>query len=60
MRRCEDWPCCGHEAGDCDGGLYGSDADIRARVQEQWRTGHGDCEHEVGIFNCEYDEEDDE
>jgi hypothetical protein len=27
---CEDYPCCGHEAGDCEGRLYGSDADIIA------------------------------
>lgn len=26
--RCEDYPCCGHELGDCDGGLYGSDEAI--------------------------------
>lgn len=30
--RCEDYPCCGHEAGDCDGSRYGSDKDIKARV----------------------------
>ena len=28
---CEDYPCCGHEAGDCNGQKYGSDADIMAR-----------------------------
>lgn len=28
MNRCEDYPCCGHEWGDCDGSLYGSDASI--------------------------------
>ena len=28
---CEDYPCCGHELGDCDGALYGSDEDIIAR-----------------------------
>lgn len=33
---CEDWPCCGHEAGDCRGLLYGSDDDIKARVQARW------------------------
>lgn len=27
---CEDFPCCGHERGDCEGKLYGSDADIMA------------------------------
>lgn len=25
---CEDFPCCGHERGDCNGGLYGSDESI--------------------------------
>jgi hypothetical protein len=29
---CEDFPCCGHEAGDCNGQKYGSDADIKARA----------------------------
>jgi hypothetical protein len=60
---CEDYPCCGHEMGDCDGSLYGSDEDIKARVYEAIRTGHGDCDHQEGIFNCEDygdDEEDDE
>lgn len=32
MTRCEDYPCCGHELGDCNGEKYGSDADIRAQV----------------------------
>lgn len=31
---CEDYPCCGHELGDCDGSLYGSDEDIKRAV---WR-----------------------
>lgn len=51
--RCEDFPCCGHEAGDCNGQLYGSDEAIKAQVEEQWRTGHGYCEHEAGIYNCD-------
>ena len=29
MTTCEDFPCCGHERGDCDGSLYGTDAAIR-------------------------------
>lgn len=29
---CEDYPCCGHEAGDCEGKLYGSDEAIKAAV----------------------------
>lgn len=63
--RCEDFPCCGHEAGDCDGSLYGSDESIKASVQRAWDTGHGYCDHEYGIFNCEdfedeWDEDEDE
>ena len=53
MATCEDFPCCGHEAGDCDGSLYGSDESIKAQVERDWREGHGYCEHEVGIYNCE-------
>lgn len=58
---CEDYPACGHEAGDCNGLLYGSDESIKASVEEAWRTGHGNCEHEYGIYNCEdqgFDDED--
>lgn len=29
---CEDYPCCGHEFGDCEGLLYGSDEAIKADV----------------------------
>ena len=57
---CEDFPCCGHEAGDCDGSLYGSDESIKAQVETAWRTGHGYCDHAEGIFNCEYDDDDDD
>lgn len=32
---CEDYPCCGHEFGDCNGLLYGSNEAIKARVHEQ-------------------------
>lgn len=41
---CEDFPCCGHEAGDCDGSKYGSDESIKAQAQRQM-----DLEDE-GIF----------
>ena len=34
--RCEDFPCCGHEAGDCNGQKYGSDEAIKAQVQARW------------------------
>ena len=32
---CEDFPCCGHEPGDCEGLLYGSDEDIKAAVYDR-------------------------
>lgn len=35
--RCEDYPCCGHEAGDCNGLLYGSDEAIKERAYERMR-----------------------
>lgn len=55
---CEDYPCCGHEAGDCNGLKFGSDQSIKEWVEQNWANGHGYCEHEAGIFNCEgYDEE---
>ena len=50
---CEDYPCCGHEAGDCNGLLYGSDEAIKAEVEKAWATGHGYCEHSAGIYNCD-------
>lgn len=53
---CEDFPCCGHQYGDCNGLKYGSDEAIR-----QSFLGHAYCDHEAGIFECEdYDECDDE
>lgn len=61
--RCEDYPCCGHEMGDCNGLLYGSDKSIKELVERDWRTGHGYCDHAEGIFNCEddgYDEGDED
>lgn len=58
--RCEDWPACGHELGDCNGLLYGSDEAIKARVYDDWKNGHGYCEHSAGIFNCDDDGEDED
>ena len=58
--RCEDYPACGHEWGDCNGLLYGSDEAIKEQVEIEWRTGHGYCEHSAGIYNCEPDWDDDE
>jgi len=34
MNNCEDFPCCGHEMGDCNGSLYDSDNLIK---QDMWR-----------------------
>lgn len=48
--RCEDFPCCGHEFGDCNGLLYGSDEAIKSDP-------HVLCDHEQGI--CEVDEDGD-
>lgn len=35
MKLCEDYPCCGHELGDCDGSLYGSDESIKQTVYDR-------------------------
>jgi hypothetical protein len=57
--RCEDYPACGHEAGDCNGLLYGSDEAIKERVYHDIATGHGDCDHAEGIYFCDtYDDYD--
>ena len=45
--RCEDYPCCGHEAGDCNGLKYGSDEAIKADP-------HLLCDHNTGF--CEVEE----
>lgn len=50
-RTCEDFPCCGHELNDCDGSLYGSDAAIQTDP-------HLLCDHENGVCEIVYDEED--
>lgn len=39
---CEDWPCCGHEWGDCEGQKYGSDEDIKRREMERILSGDDD------------------
>ena len=56
MQRCEDWPCCGHEAGDCNGERYGTDEEIKASVEKAWLEGHGLCDHEAGIYYCQPDD----
>jgi hypothetical protein len=50
---CEDYPCCGHEAGDCNGLKYGSDESIKSNP-------HILCDHENGICEIEYDDEDED
>lgn len=49
--RCEDYPCCGHEAGDCNGLLYGSDEAIKSDP-------HILCDHENGICEIEWEDGD--
>lgn len=49
--RCEDYPCCGHEFGDCNGQLYGSDEAIKSDP-------HLLCDHEAGICDLWEDDED--
>ena len=61
--RCEDYPSCGHEQGDCNGERYGSDESIKAQVERDWNTGHGMCDHAEGLYECDaggYDEDEDE
>lgn len=50
---CEDYPACGHEQGDCNGLLYGSDEAIKAQVMQDIATGHGQCDHADGLYLCE-------
>lgn len=51
--RCEDYPCCGHENGDCNGLLYGSDESIKEAAAK-----HAFCDHEAGHYACEDDMDD--
>lgn len=52
---CEDYPCCGHEQGDCNGLLYGSDEAIKEDAMR-----HIDCDHENGDCRLWGDGEDDD
>lgn len=47
--QCEDYPCCGHEMGDCNGLLYGSDEAIKSDP-------HLLCDHETGYCPIEDEE----
>ena len=46
---CEDYPCCGHEAGGCNGGKYGRRKSIKAaayaRISESDYETHYDEEN---------------
>ena len=44
--RCEDWPLCGHEVGDCEGRLYDTDENIKADPHVLCDHEHGICERE--------------
>lgn len=48
MATCEDYPCCGHEFGDCDGSKYGSDESIKRYAKR-----HAYCDHEAGVYECD-------
>ena len=50
---CEDFPCCGHEFGDCNGLLYGSDEAIKSDP-------HLLCDHENGDCQVDYEDDDDD
>lgn len=41
---CVDYPCCGHEAGDCFGQKYGSDESIKAFWSDVYSSGMDDYE----------------
>lgn len=45
---CEDYPCCGHERGDCEGKLYGSDESIKANAYRQMQL------EDEGIYQDDY------
>lgn len=54
--RCEDYPCCGHEFGDCNGQKYGSTQAIQSDP-------HLLCDHNTGyceVWDREQAEEEDE
>ena len=48
---CEDYPCCGHERGDCNGQLYGSDESIKADAMRRMRL---EDEYGPGYFGDDY------
>lgn len=53
---CEDFPCCGHEIGDCEDKLYPSSEDIWANPAKY----HLGCDHNTGYCEYAYIDDDDE
>jgi hypothetical protein len=51
---CEDFPCCGHEYGDCNGLKYGSDEAIKSDPHLLCDHENGDCE----VYDDDEPEED--
>jgi hypothetical protein len=47
---CEDFPCCGHEMGDCDGSLYGSDEDIKREVYRKLNDPYYDPYYDLSDY----------
>lgn len=45
---CEDAPCCGHEAGDCEGRKYGSDESLIEQAYRQMEL------EDAGIYQEDY------
>ena len=43
---CEDYPCCGHEMGDCRGQKYGSDESIKAAAYARMSSPYYDPYYE--------------
>lgn len=42
---CEDYPCCGHERGDCEGNLYPSDEAIKQAVYDRGYDDYDDVDN---------------
>lgn len=57
---CEDYPCCGHEWGDCNGLKYGSDEAIKSDPHLLCDHENGDCEVDYEDFAEDEDPDDDE
>ena len=49
--RCEDYPCCGHEFGDCNGELYGSDEAIKEQAMADI---YAEADYDDGGYEDDY------